>query len=408
MIIGRQPETPDFLQGTINWDMELSSAAQVVMSLPVARMAAGALFDSVSVMSGADPTFPVFNSVDDVLMTLAGEVDCTQVGESNILAITYSHIHSGYALAVVEHIIDAYMSFSIKSQQNLPAVEYYTDQIENLHVEIDTLFQHRVDIVNKAGVAALAGNTSAIMHQIRQLETSMLSIRSERKALEARMEDIEDAILNDPSYLPTSSTGAYSQTLKKRADELLTELADLRSRLQEGSGRITNKEKQLGEVWKEISRERDYYLRGLLIEINELTQRENSFRESILAQEAQLEDYPDVQRRIEAIDVQIKSQLDLLETLEMKRGEVKLKAGADIRVSNIFRLDEPFITMSLVGSKKSIYLATAALLAMVLGLITGWFVDNQDHRIYDRSQAVQALNVPVLGSISTDPADSGS
>ncbi|MBU1675860.1 hypothetical protein KKA85_08785, partial [bacterium] len=77
-------------------------------------------------------------------------------------------------------------------------------------------------------------------------------------------------------------------------------------------------------------------------------------------------------------------------------------------VSNIFRLDEPFITMSLVGSKKSIYLATAALLAMVLGLITGWFVDNQDHRIYDRSQAVQALNVPVLGSISTDPADSGS
>ena len=407
MIIGRQPETPDFLQGATNWDLEMSSASQVVVSLPVARLAAETIFEEMSGMSETDPTLPVFDSVDHVVSSMANEIDCTQVGESNILAITYSHVHRGYALIVVDHIIEAYMNFSIKSQQNLPAVEYYTDQIENLHVEIDELFQERVNIVNTAGLAALSGNTSAILHQLRTLETSMLTIRSERMALEARMENIQRAILDDPNYLPTSSAGAYSETLKRRADQLLTELADLRSRLREGSPRIASKERQLGEVWKEISRERDYYLSGLQIKINEQKRQESSYLESILTQGELIEGYPDVQRRIEAVDVQIKSQLDLLEALEMKRGEVKLKAGADIRVTNIFPLDEPFITMSLVGSKKSIYLATAALLALVMGLIAGWFVDNQDHRIYDRSQAVQALDVPVLGSISSGPADSG-
>jgi uncharacterized protein involved in exopolysaccharide biosynthesis len=405
MIIGRQPETPDFVRGNINWDLEMSSAAQVVMSLPVARLAAEALFDSLQVLSAEDPTFPVSSTVEDVLYSIGGEIDCSQVGESNILSITYSHIHQRYALAVVEAIIDAYLQFTIKSQQNLPAVEYYVDQIELVQAEIDGLFQERVDIMEQTGVKAMASNTSAVMAQIRQLETHSIEIQSERAALESRVRNIDAAILADPNYIPTLGDRFVSQTLKEHADRLLTELADLRSQMKPGSDRIVTKERQLAEIWKEISRERDDYLRGLRISIEELAQQEQSYIESILAQESALEDYPDVQRRIEIIDMQVTSQLGLLKAMEMKRGEVQLKAGADIRVSNIFPLDAPFITNSLVGSKKSIYLATAAILALVLGIITGWFVDNQDHRIFDRSQAINALEVPVLGSISSDTSD---
>ncbi len=410
MIIGNRPETPDFLQRTTNWDLELSSASQIVMSLPVARLAAEAMFDTVQVLAAQDPTFPVFESVDDILASVADEVDCTQVGESNILNITYSHIHRGYTLLVVKEIIDAYMNFSIKSQQNLPAVEYYTDQIENLRAHIDDFFQQRVDIVKEAGIAALADNAGAVVNQIQNIRTNMFNVRSDRLALQARLQSILGAIATDSTYVPTSvqNQGNYFGILKERADMLTSQLADLRSQFKPGAGQIEFKERQLQEVWRELNRDRENFLQDINVRLDEMNSKEQSYLETIFEQEEQLENYPDVQRRIDAVDVQIKSQLDLLETLELKLGEVKLKAGADLRVTNIFPLDAPAVHMSLAGSKKQLYLVMSFIFAVLLGLIAGWFVDNQDHRIYDRSQAMQALKVPVLGAISPDKPDARS
>jgi uncharacterized protein involved in exopolysaccharide biosynthesis len=404
MLIGKQPETPVFSQYITEWDLELSSAAQVVMSLPVARMATESLWDTLSASQDLSPGIPAFASADDVLESLVNQVSCSQVGESNILSITYSHMSAEYALLVVKHIMNAYMSFNIQSRQNLPAVEYYSEQIDNLHVEIDDLFQRRADIVNQEGVKALVGNSAIAVGQIQQLETNMFNVRSERKALEARLRSIEAAIANDPSFIPSSvpGEGTISETLKERLDILSAELADMRSQFREGTGRLEFKERQLAEIWKELDNERMNLLQALRVSINELAQREHSLMESILQQESRLADYPDIQRRIDAVDVQISSQLELLRNLETKRGEVKLKAGSDMRISNILPLDDPYIKISLVGGKKNIYLAMAIILSLMLGLIAGWFVDSQDHRIYDRSQAMKSLRVPVLGAISSD------
>lgn len=407
MLIGRQPETPTFSNATTNWDLEMSSASQIVISLPVAELAAAAMYDTVQTLMARDPSFPRFETVADIKNSLAEEVDCMQVGESNILSISYSHHDPRYALVVVKHIMDAYMDFSIQRLQNQPAVEYYTDQIDRLHVAIEDLFQRRADIVNEAGIAALTANASGAVGHIQDLQNTMFGIRSERKALEARMRSIEAAILTDPGFIPSSIQGqkAFSNTLKIRLDVLATELAETRSQFKDGSGQIALKERQLVEIWKELDHERSLFLLDLRVRIDEMAEKEQSLMESIVNQETLLMGFPDINRRIETLDVQISSQLDLLEALELKRGEVRLSAGADMRVSNIFPLDEPFIKSSVVGSKKTLYLALAGFLALFLGLIAGWFIDNQDHRIYDRAQAEHSLEVPVLGAISSDRRD---
>jgi len=409
MLVGRQPETPEFSRAATNWDLEMSSAAQVVMSLPVAKLAAEAIFDSLKVHVPEAPGFPQFESIGEIKASVVNNVECLQVGESNILNITYSHISPEYALMVVKNISTAYIAFSIKSLQNMPAVEYYSDQIDNLHVEIDSLLIRRAAIVNAAGMQSITGNLTAAVGQIQALETDMLRYRSDRKALEVRLSGIEKALLDDPTYIPSTDNGqsSFFNTLKIRADKLVTKLADARSQYKEDSNYIVVKERQLAEIWKELDRERTNFMRDIEIRIDELSGREQALMNAILEQEAELEGYPDIQRRVETFDMQIRSQLELLKTLELKRGEVKLSAGADMRISNIYPLDEPAIRVSMVGSKKTLYLMMATILAMLLGLIAGWFVDNQDHRIYDRAQAVQSLDVPVLGAISSDRSNEG-
>ncbi|MBK9303591.1 MAG: hypothetical protein IPM94_06830 [bacterium] len=207
MVIGRDAETPTFDRIATNWDLVMSTAAQVASSMPVAEAAAAALYDSVKVIAATDPDFPVVTSVGQLKRVLLHNVSCNQVGESNILNIMFSHVSERFALLAVDAIMKAYIDFNTHSQQNQPAVEYYTEQIS----------------------------------------------RSRRRS---------------------------------RA------------------------------CW--------------------------------------------------------------------------------------FPLDEPFIARVVVGSKKFLYLVLSILFAITLSLIVAWFVDSQDHRILDRMQAERSLDVPVLGSISSD------
>jgi len=103
---------------------------------------------------------------------------------------------------------------------------------------------------------------------------------------------------------------------------------------------------------------------------------------------------------VESLDLQISTRQDLMETLQIKRGEVRLKAGSDQRISSLLLLNTPTLSMRVGGSKKFLYIGIAIVFAFTLGLIVAIFVDNQDHRIYDSRQAAQVLDVPVLGAVS--------
>ena len=111
-------------------------------------------------------------------------------------------------------------------------------------------------------------------------------------------------------------------------------------------------------------------------------------------------EYPEIARQIKSIDVTIETQMDLLELMQTKRGEVRLKSATDSRVSNIVPLNKPTISGFVIGSKKAIYLSLATIFGLVLGLIAALFIDSQDHRIFDKYQVQEYLELPVLGSIS--------
>ncbi len=98
--------------------------------------------------------------------------------------------------------------------------------------------------------------------------------------------------------------------------------------------------------------------------------------------------------------MRIDTQRDLLETLQMKRGEVRLSAESDLRISNITKLDKPTLSSSIAGGRKFIYVILAGILGLALGLVAAMFIENQDHRIYDSRQAAKLLGLPVLGSVS--------
>jgi uncharacterized protein involved in exopolysaccharide biosynthesis len=136
------------------------------------------------------------------------------------------------------------------------------------------------------------------------------------------------------------------------------------------------------------------------IDLAEARESESSYQRAIEQQKGRLVDFPDVERKVESIDLQILAQRDLLKQLQLKRGEVRLKAGSDMRISGITPLNAPSTDTMVGKSKKFLYLSLASMFAVALGFLSALFVENQDHRLHDRRQVEQFLEVPVLAAIS--------
>lgn len=407
MLEMRRPENPSFGFQSINYDVEISSAAQVAMSIPVSRMAAAALMDSLpSMEDDASPIASVENE-DDLMELLQEGIDCSQVGESTILRIAYTHPNPMFALAVVDKLTDAYIDYTITREHNPRAVEYYTDQIDNVQAEIDSLLGLRADILRAAGYAELETDVRSTSNLIWSLEDDYYRARSKRVGLESRYNGLMESIRLDPDFVPSTTTGQYVElgNLKMNLVREKAALAAARLKYTADSVWVQRQSEMLENTRQELHRERQNLISGIKLDLEEARSTELELARVIEQQRGSLDVYPDVERRVTSLQYQINTRTDLIETLHMKRGEVRLKSASDQRISNIIPLNEPSIEAVVGGGKKVIYLTLATILALALGILAALFIDNSDRRIYTKRQAEESLGVNVLGYVSDDGSE---
>ena len=402
LIEARSLENPSFRPVVVEHDVLMSTAAQVAQSIPVAEKAAYMLEDSIPKLKADDPLFTTIHSAQDMRDLILKKISCGQVGESNILAINFSHRNPELALMVVGAVTKAYIEYSVESHQNLKALDYYSEQIQELRTEINDLLVQKVAIHDEAGVTAFRTNSSAGIEQMRNLEFSYYQSLSLRQGLEDKYRTMVKAMEIDPEYVPAAGNSEKTNVnvTKIALDNAIMDLARLRMTYNDSSQFVLRQIEYVESVRQLFQNERNGMVTDLKIEIEIAKAREASLAESLEKYRAELTAYPDIQRRVYAIDLQVDTQKDLMEALEIKRGEIRLKAEGDQRISNITPLNMPAIEFNVGGARKFIYLIFTIIIGTVLGLIVALLVDAQDHRIFDRRQAEIALDVPVLGAIS--------
>ncbi len=403
----RAPEALTFQTGTINYDVIMSTAAQVAMSIPVANLAAKTFLDSLPAVHQRFPELAGIKKLGDMRDVLLGGIESHQVGESNILQISFTHTNPYFALLAAEALMAAYIQYAIESRQNIPAISYYSDEIDQVKAEVDSLLAVQAEILTQAGYTAYEDNARATSSQIVQLERTLFSIRADRMALQTKLAGFKQATQNDPDYVPVlrGSDDWNLIDLKKQLDSQIAALSKLRLEYKEDSEWIQRQVRLINDTHEQIDRQRDNYFHSLQIEIDEFLVKEKELQHSIDLQKEFLVAFPKVQQEVDAIKLSIETRLDLLESLQIKRGEVRLKAGTDQRVSNIIPLNQPSLNMVVAGSKKVLYLLLAAMFGLALGFLAALFAENQDHRLYERRQVQQYLDVPVLGSITQVSGD---
>lgn len=399
----RSVEDPSFQQRAVDVDALMSTAVQIAQSIPVATKAAVALFDSLPQYREHDRGLGEIKTRDDLRDVILEHVECGQVGESNLLSIRYSHVSADFALAVVGALTSAYIQYNIEKGQNAAAIGYYAEQIAETQDEIDALMAQRLAVYDSAGLNAGKTNNEAGVQQMRSLESTYYKAVSRRMGLEERYRGVVDAIALNSDYMPSlTSSGKDDNLVVARAayDKALLELARLRTSYQDSSQFVIRQMEYVAEARRIYHEVRGNMVSDVKIDLDMAIAEEQGLRESLEKYKADLLAYPALEKELYSIDLQIEAKKDLLESLQVKRGEVRLKVQGDERISNITRLNVPSIELGVGGGKKFLYLFVAALFALALGVIVALLLDMQDHRIYDRHQAEVALQLPVLGAVS--------
>ncbi len=398
----QQPESPKFYVEKIDYDVLMSTASQVVISIPVAERAAIALMDSLPLLVEEIPEFAMIESVTELRDIIFESEDCNQVGETNILEISVTHPSPRFALMAVSAITQAYQEYNIEMQRNEPAVQYYSDQIDQVMAEVDSLNSVRAAVLEKYGLIAFDKTAQSNTAQIVEIEREYFTEKAKRSSLETMLDQVRKASHQEETFFPQHRDidGSQLAILRRMIDEEETNLTKLRQQYQDDSEWVKRQEAVVEELRLKFEVGRNNLIKDIEIQLEISRSKENALAATIEQQKARAALYPEIQRQLSAVDVKIESQIDLLEILQTKRGEVRLKAASDNRISSILPLNEPSISGFVGGSKKAIYLVMATIFGVLLGLIVALFLDNQDHRIYNKFELQEHLEIPVLGSIS--------
>jgi len=268
--------------------------------------------------------------------------------------------------------------------------------------ELDSLNFARSQILTHYGLIAFDRSAASNTAQIVEMEREFFTAQAKRKSLETMLKQVSKTVDDDSRFLPLSEDMDSQELfgLKRMLDEEETHLTKLRQQYQDNSEWVKRQEAVVAELLVKFSEARNNLIKDMEIQLEIAQAREDAFEVSIAQQKERAARFPEVQHQLSAVDINIETQMDLLEILQTKRGEVRLQAASDYRINNIVRLNEPSISGFVGSGKKAIYLIMATIFGLVLGLIVALFLDNQDHRIYNKFELQEHLEIPVLGSIS--------
>jgi capsular polysaccharide biosynthesis protein len=404
LIQGRSVEDPSFRSLSVDYDILMNTASQIVQSIPVATLTADIIFDDVQSLIKEEGLLFEINTKEELRDHILGNVGSGSVGESNILSLSFADVNPRMALLVVAGLEKAFMEYWIEGRRNSSALEYYSEQIEIVQDEIDGLMGDRANIIVEGGINAIPANNSAGIHQMRQMEYSFFIARSTRMEVEGQLIETNRRIRENPDDMPTLAGASLNEGMRTTFfdwQKSRIELAKLRTSYQDSSVQVQQQMDYVSVVRGLYIDARNNLVKDLEVSLSIAKAKEASLQDALDQYKEGLSVFPTLEKDISSFDIRINTQRDLLEALIMKRGEVRLKAESDQRISNITLLNEPTIKYGVSGGKKMMYLIMTVVFALILGVVVALLTDAQDHRIFDRRQAEIKLEVPVLGAIST-------
>ncbi len=387
----------------IDFDRELSTLLNIAMSVSVADQAAATLADSLPAIRRLDPKLAPLQAGPDFRDYLLGGLEVNVVGESNILEFRQTAEKPKVALMAVGALRDAFMRYENIGRRNPGAIQYYSEQVEAIRGQIDSLLAVRGAILGSTGYVSLEDELRYNTGAAASAEDDLRKVQVERQQLEKEYSLLRSYLDKDPREFPAGQDESRASTLVgwrdlvgKHEDALNSILSVYKA----DSLPARQQQEILDNSLKRLRDEEIAYTESVRISLESTRQRERTLQGQLDGIQGRNRSLPDVYQKVSMIDSDIKSLRDLLDDMQGKLGEVRMSEMADARVSRVTALTEPELVTVIAGGKTVVYLAMVVMFALALGVLGAFVQESMDHRIYAPHDVEENLNLPVFASVS--------
>lgn len=387
----------------IDFDRELSTLANIAMSVSVADEAAVALKDSLTVIQGLNENLAKVQTQADLRDLLLGGLDVNVVGESNILEFRHTDPNPRIALMAAGALRTAFVHYENFGRRKRGAVAYYEEQINAVKVRIDTLLTVRGQILGEGGFTSLEDELRYSTGDAAESANTLRKVQADREQLQAEYNLLLGYLDRDPREFPAGQDQSRASTLVGWRDLVGKQEDALNSILSVHTDDSIPARRQRALLERSLERlraEEVAYVESLRLALEGTTRREETIRAQLEAIQSNNRRLPEIYQKVSILDSEIKSLRDLLEDMQGKWGEVRMNEMADDRVSNIIVLTEPELIRALGGGKSAVYMAMIAVLALALGIVGAFVAESADHRVYVPREVEDKLKLPVFASVT--------
>ncbi len=386
----------------VDYDRELCTLFNIAMSVPVAEKAATSLADSFGIIMALAPEFTGEETLTDLRDYLIDGLDVSPVGESHILEFRFTAVQPRIALMGAGAMMDAFVRHNNSGRRNPRAIAFYEEQMGLIRAQIDSLHTERVKAQRIGGYSSLVDDLRHGSGQRADLESSIVRVRVDRRALEREYTELQRYLEGDPREFPIGRDESTAQSMVFLRNLVLKHEDELHSILSvhtPGSVPARRQQVLVEQSLVRLRTEQIAYIESIRLQIESMVQREAALATEIELVKERNSGAPEAYMKVSIIDTEIESLRRLLGDLRGKWGEVRMNELADERVSSVTVLTAPEVVSTLSGGRTLVYFMVLAGFALALGVVVGFIVEALDHRVYTVRDVEANLKLPVLASI---------
>lgn len=376
---------------TMSWEEELASEVETIESGAVVAEAQK-VYDAQRKAAGRKP----------VRLAL-DRVEASVVGESNVIALSYQDRSPEIALEATDALIKAYMTYRRNEYTLQFPKEFFDGEVARVSAELKEWTDRREAYMAATGTVNLQSEGISDKGYVNTQEIILADIERDlaqrRQAVAEMRRLVTETSTAGPLDAPVSMVNEpVLAGLKENLGAARVRYREMETIYVPQSRELLQMQSQMQEMEKQLKTEIDNRVRMAEADVRSLEAKAAQVRLALGAGMNRLATYPARTARMSEIDLRIAALTRNYEDLTRASAQAKIAKATspDWTVDLLTPAGKPYAK----NQRDYVRLALAPIFSLIVGLGLAFFLDGLDATLKSPRETEDALDLPVLASLT--------
>lgn len=365
-----------------------------------------------NLLHGAAPITPR----DQWALRLSRHLKASPIKRSDIVEVSFRAHNAAWAQTFLSRLIDQYMKYHALLSHDPQAAKFFHEQAGLLEKQLDAAQENLRQLEVKTGITSLPDQQQALVSQLSQLQTQYSQNSAELASTHQQIAELQSELAKTPQRIGTEKQSVQNlalQSIKPEVMQLESERAELLTRYQPTSRRISEIDARLAAAKKILNHENHLVVQQVSTDLNPVwVTLDQGLEQAQASASALAASHKALSTQVQEMHQQLTQLVDngvLIDQAQRKVDSAKetylsyLRKSEEARAAqglnsnqilNVSLAQEPDQPLNPVYPIIWLNLLAGFVLAAAAGLGVAYWEERSDPRLYSTVEVEEASGVP--------------